>query len=612
MHQRSEIAMMFSISLLFFAYVLSITSASSNQLARPPSTQRLLRSDIKNRNNAQSTCKQYDCGYGLWNKDSCECDCISPFCRSGNGDCIIPTGNCGGNPWENCERGENCPWWNNGSGSERCVTGNRIPPGVWDIYTSEEICCQANHPHSAYCESTPITSSPTKQPVASPKFEDIYEVITIKFNFIGTPDFFDKRDLKDEMVKILRRVLIDLANRISSLNLKIKSVEERPIAAQSIARARNQEEIYYDVTIVRQEDKQFGPTIENWIRDSFDDIIEQLQDYTTKKYIGMEIEWGSCPTAMDTEFRICSFQVSPVKARFQGNFLPKEELLQRLTDRLIEIYKGVLVQVDGLDITDIELANIVELPTGFVDVFFDIYAQNYREDIDVVISQTIEESQDDILGKIQGNFDVELCINQDGAYTVCEHDGVEIIVEPTEGIDVLADSSERFKLPLWAIILLAALGLLLCCAICSCINACMRRREEEKNDTNMVTYIHTGELHNGKREPRSGKKFARKSLPPPTLRSSRQKQKIGRRQPKKKARRNSYETVHSSRRSSRNSDGEQEVIALEAEDPILYLDDSPSSPELEFKNHRRRSSLDPEGEHVSVGGQLVLYDGDAR
>lgn len=40
------------------------------------------------------------CLNGLWNEESCQCDCIPPYCRDDWGECIDPLSNCGGNPWK--------------------------------------------------------------------------------------------------------------------------------------------------------------------------------------------------------------------------------------------------------------------------------------------------------------------------------------------------------------------------------------------------------------------------------------------------------------------------------------------------------------------------------
>jgi len=78
------------------------------------------------------------CTYGLWNFDKCLCECIQPFCPDANGDCVLPLDNCGGNPWRDCTRGVDCPWWNSLSTAETCNTGNTVS------------CVKCCHGHISY------------------------------------------------------------------------------------------------------------------------------------------------------------------------------------------------------------------------------------------------------------------------------------------------------------------------------------------------------------------------------------------------------------------------------------------------------------------------------
>lgn len=63
------------------------------------------------------------CSNGMFNKQKCECECISPFCPDAGGDCSTPTDDCGGNPWVDCERGVDCPWWIHPMKAEACIPG---------------------------------------------------------------------------------------------------------------------------------------------------------------------------------------------------------------------------------------------------------------------------------------------------------------------------------------------------------------------------------------------------------------------------------------------------------------------------------------------------------
>ena len=62
------------------------------------------------------------CQNGLFNQELCACDCIPPYCPDLIGDCTNPSNKCD-NPWTECEKGVDCPWWNNLLTLESCATG---------------------------------------------------------------------------------------------------------------------------------------------------------------------------------------------------------------------------------------------------------------------------------------------------------------------------------------------------------------------------------------------------------------------------------------------------------------------------------------------------------
>lgn len=78
-------------------------------------------------------CDLVDCVNGMFSQAKCACECIPPFCPDEHGDCIV-AGTCD-DPWEGCEMGENCPWWDNPSKAESCDTG----PLVRKMYTVTDI-----------------------------------------------------------------------------------------------------------------------------------------------------------------------------------------------------------------------------------------------------------------------------------------------------------------------------------------------------------------------------------------------------------------------------------------------------------------------------------------
>ncbi len=86
------------------------------------------------------------------------------------------------------------------------------------------------------------------------------------------------RELKDEMSAVLKRILLRLADRIEGL--RISEVEERVVLDRNlreVERRLRSETVYFNVYVVRDENKKFGPLIINAIRDSYDEVMEQVQ-----------------------------------------------------------------------------------------------------------------------------------------------------------------------------------------------------------------------------------------------------------------------------------------------------------------------------------------------
>ena len=73
-------------------------------------------------------CETVDCVNGMFNQANCSCECIPPFCPDIYGNCIV-SGTCD-DPWADCERGVNCPWWKNPSKAESCDTGALVRSSV--------------------------------------------------------------------------------------------------------------------------------------------------------------------------------------------------------------------------------------------------------------------------------------------------------------------------------------------------------------------------------------------------------------------------------------------------------------------------------------------------
>ena len=88
------------------------------------------------------------------------------------------------------------------------------------------------------------------------------------------------RKLKDEMKTVLKRILLRLAKSIPEL--KISAVEEKLVANQSSEEALSASQkdvvsLYFNVYAVRDDDREFGPLIVTEIRDSYDEVLDQIQ-----------------------------------------------------------------------------------------------------------------------------------------------------------------------------------------------------------------------------------------------------------------------------------------------------------------------------------------------
>ena len=430
------------------------------------------------------------CSNGLWNQDACVCQCIPPYCPDSWGDCLLPSGSCGGNPWADCTEGVDCPWWID-SDAENCSTGNEIPAGVWTIYPGETVCCEVNRPYTIeVCDRS--TSDPTKAPVAAPKFDDLYEVIPIKFNLYGISEEVDARDLKDEMLAIVKNVLIDLSQRQSSL--RIKTIEENllpPVSKEdaSTPAENNALGVYFDVTIIRsQEVKDFGPIIIQWIKESYEDIVAEIKDFINQEYFINDVDMNWCTTEKSQlDFNVCNDEVVPVKTRFQRvDGITTADFVSKL----VEVYEDILSSVPDLDITKVVVKDTT-VTDDLVDVTLDVYVhQKHSKDLAPIIYETVEVRQKNILDRIQSYSEeilgeIDWCIDYEiNAFAQCEKEAVEAAVkdqfEPTE--------SSLF--PLWAIITIATLSLVFCCAVSCCIVIYRRRtKDETKNEANMVNFL---------------------------------------------------------------------------------------------------------------------------
>lgn len=83
-----------------------------------------------------------DCGWGIWNVWTCQCDCAPGFCLSSNQECYDGcTTHLDFNPFGGCTPGCDCPWYPDSSGKTHCVSTVNFA-GIYNIHRTAEQCCQ--------------------------------------------------------------------------------------------------------------------------------------------------------------------------------------------------------------------------------------------------------------------------------------------------------------------------------------------------------------------------------------------------------------------------------------------------------------------------------------
>lgn len=224
-----------------------------------------------------------ECRNGLFNRETCQCDCIKPFCRDAAGECSVPTSNCGGNPWAECEKGRSCPWWPSTLTAESCTTGPNVPAGVWEIHETRARCCERNFPGSDWCvpeTELEAASSPTKYPTIVVEEDDI-EVVPLRFDLVNVPEAgLSLSALKAEMTTILKRVLVRLSERVDVIRItKVEETVRAKYSARGLREVERRRDVtmYFDVHVVRVDGMRFGPIIVQEIQDSYSEITRDIR-----------------------------------------------------------------------------------------------------------------------------------------------------------------------------------------------------------------------------------------------------------------------------------------------------------------------------------------------
>jgi len=407
--------------------------------------------------------------------------------------------------------------------------------GIWEIYSSKEVCCNVEHPYSTSCNtSSQSDSTISQQQQQATEDDDIYEVIPIKFTLNNLPSDVDIRKLKEEMTTILKRILVDLQDRVQ--DLKVSNVQENLVLnvnsgdqQGSVSSGTVSRDVYFDVAVVKsQQQERWGPVIIAGIKDSYDIILDRIRQWTDEEYFGYNIGFNMC-TEDNGSFGMCTSKDERVPAKFRLSNVPIDYGLDMsdLIQQVVLIYKNLLKEEDQLDIINIEVSNEINLSsdkgeeeTVTKDVFLDIIMkpQPGISDFSQVAKKKLSTSRNEILDGIQSytdstysDYNIDWCIDNENAYNA--------------GGCPYSLSTTTLLLPIWAIITIAVGSLIACIICCYIIRCSKRRRSDLKNDANLVSYIESGKLASKtEQQMAAGKQRATRRpsqapLPPPRRRT---------------------------------------------------------------------------------------------
>lgn len=220
-----------------------------------------------------------------------------------------------------------------------CTTGNAVPQGTWQIFQSRKSCCEAPSITSySACNPSLETSKPTKHPTISKVEGDDFEIVPIRFDLSGLPTDVKMKDLRQEMLTVLKRILIRLSEKIDGL--KVSEVEERSNRYLRDLLSEEEEELLslyesmttshsslrnddgqwrrslgeaslmYDVYVVRDEGgRKFGPVIIDYMKQNYGEVLEQIQTSPDINYFNSDdVEMNFC-TSENGRYSNCVYSV---------------------------------------------------------------------------------------------------------------------------------------------------------------------------------------------------------------------------------------------------------------------------------------------------------------
>jgi len=97
------------------------------------------------------------CGWGIWNRYSCQCVCAPNVCTHAQ-QCDYAGAGCNNpSPYTGCSPGVDCPWIPSVS-SQNCISTASVPASVFTVYTNAKGCCEKHFGATGNCVANSVAT----------------------------------------------------------------------------------------------------------------------------------------------------------------------------------------------------------------------------------------------------------------------------------------------------------------------------------------------------------------------------------------------------------------------------------------------------------------------
>jgi hypothetical protein len=326
------------------------------------------------------------------------------------------------------------------------------------------------------------------------------QTIPIKFTLLGVADVTDATDFKFKGAMLAEfKSLLTILSSKSDGGVKFTNVSERHYSRRHLQEETTKNfQFYYDVTVASSDvDANPREALIESVKTHHLELLESIQKYKTENYYYVE-DFEMCTpseggrAADEGSFDLCSYdhQIVPIQLGAVG--LPSDLNVDEFNEELVDVYKGILADVDGLVLAGIYVDELKE-KGNTMDFHYKVDAlklENRNMESPVLSRLESDDAKGQIFNHLESYTNQEICVNEDGRYSL----------EPC-----LSTRQKQGKLPVWAIATITASIVVVCGLVICRALVIIRRKKHDEEFNNEV-----GQFQRG-RHSRPGRK-RRKSI----------------------------------------------------------------------------------------------------